>query len=90
MHVIIAATNLIDDVDTAVKRRFTEKHELHRLSSEDNERFIRQYLDDVGYAYDLISVRQYAKEKHSQAEIMTHITRSIASTLIKKNESVIL
>ena len=32
-HVIIAATNLIDDVDTAVKRRFTEKHELHRLSS---------------------------------------------------------
>ena len=83
-HVIIAATNLIDDVDTAVKRRFTEKHELHRLSAEDNERFIRQYLDDAGFSYDLDSVRKYAAENHSQAEIMTHVTRNIASTLINK------
>lgn len=89
-HVIIAATNLIDDVDTAVKRRFTEKHELHRLSEEDNERFIRQYLDDAGFSYDLDSVRKYAAENHSQAEIMTHVTRSIASTLINKWELVML
>lgn len=89
-HVIIAATNLIDDVDTAVKRRFTEKHELHRLSAEDNERFIRQYLDDAGFSYDLDSVRKYAAENHSQAEIMTHVTRSIASTLINKGELVML
>lgn len=89
-HVIIAATNLIDDVDTAVKRRFTEKHELHRLSSENNERFIRQYLDDAGFSYDLDSVRKYATENHSQAEIMTHVTRSIASTLINKGELVML
>ena len=89
-HVIIAATNLIDDVDTAVKRRFTEKHELHRLSSENNERFIRQYLDDAGFSYDLDSVRKYAAENHSQAEIMTHVTRSIASTLINKGELVML
>lgn len=89
-HVIIAATNLIDDVDTAVKRRFTGKHELHRLSSEDNEQFIRQYLDDAGFSYDLDSVRKYAAENHSQAEIMTHVTRSIASTLINKDELVML
>ena len=89
-HVIIAATNLMDDVDTAVKRRFTEKHELHRLSAEDNERFIRQYLDDAGFSYDLDSVRKYAAENHSQAEIMTHVTRSIASTLINKDELVML
>lgn len=89
-HVIMAATNLIGDVDTAVLRRFTEKHELHRLSSEENERFIKQYLDDVGLAYDLDSVRKYASRNHSQAEIMTHVTRSIASSLIEKNELVIL
>lgn len=89
-HVIIAATNLMDDVDNAVKRRFTEKHELHRLSAEDNERFIRQYLDDVRFSYDLDSVRKYAAENHSQAEIMTHVTRSIASTLINKGELVML
>lgn len=83
-HVIIAATNLIEDVDTAVKRRFTEKHELHRLTSEDNECFIRQYLEDTGFSYDLDSVRMYAAENHSQAEIMTHMTRCIASALIEK------
>lgn len=89
-HVIIAATNLMDDVDNAVKRRFTEKHELHRLSAEDNERFIRQYLDDARFSYDLDSVRKYAAENHSQAEIMTNVTRSIASTLINKGELVML
>ena len=89
-HVIIAATNLIEDVDTAVKRRFTEKHELHRLSSEDNERFIRQYLEDAGFSFDQDSVKEYAVEKHSQAEIMTHMTRCIADALIKKRDSVVL
>lgn len=89
-HIIIAATNLIEDVDAAVKRRFTEKHELHRLSSEDNEHFICQYLDDTGYAYDLDSVKAYAQENHSQAEIMTHVTRSIASMLINRDELVML
>ena len=89
-RVIIAATNLINDVDTAVKRRFTEKHELHRLSAEDNERFIRQYLDDAGFSYDLDSVRKYASENHSQAEIMTHVTRSIANMLINRDEQLML
>lgn len=68
----------------------TEKHELHRLSSEDNERFIRQYLDDAGFSYNLDSVRKYATESHSQAEIMTHVTRSIASMLINRDEQVML
>lgn len=89
-HVIIAATNLIDDVDGAVKRRFTEKHELHRLSVDDNERFIKQYLDDVGFPYQDESVKEYAKENHSQAEIMTHITRAIADMLIHKKEYVVV
>lgn len=89
-HVIIAATNLIDDVDSAVKRRFTEKHELHRLSAEDNERFIKQYLDDAGFPYQDESVKAYARENHSQAEIMTHVTRSIANMLINRDEQVML
>ena len=89
-HVIMAATNLIDDVDPAVKRRFTEKHELHRLSAEDNEKFICQYLDDVQFSYDLESVKKYASGNHSQAEIMTHTTRCIARMIIEKQKLVIL
>lgn len=89
-HVIIAATNLIDHIDKAVMRRFTEKHELHRLTSEDNEKFICQYLTDAAFSFDLDSVKRYAAGNHSQAEIMTHVTRCIADTLIKKKECVVL
>lgn len=83
-HVILAATNLIEDVDPAVKRRFTEKHEMHRLSADENYAFICQYMDSTGFEYNPLSAMEYAKQKHSQAEIMTHMTRSIAQTLINK------
>lgn len=73
-----------------LKKKLKDYLEEHRLSSEDNEQFIRQYLDDAGFSYDLDSVRKYAAENHSQAEIMTHVTRSIASTLINKDELVML
>lgn len=89
-HVILATTNLIEEVDPAVKRRFTEKHELHRLSSADNERFIIQYLTDADFKYDESSVKRYATEDHSQAEIMTYLTRCIARSLINKEETVVL
>lgn len=87
-HVILAATNLIEDVDPAVKRRFTEKHEMSRLSSEENYAFICQYMNSTGFEYNPLSAREYANENHSQAEIMTHITRCIAQTLIKKEKIV--
>ena len=83
-HVILAATNLIEDVDPAVKRRFTEKHEMKRLSADENYAFICQYMDSTGFEYNQLSAMEYAKQKHSQAEIMTHMTRRIAQTLIRK------
>lgn len=89
-HILIAATNLIEDVDSAVKRRFTEIHEMHRLAADDREKFIVQYLNDTGFAYDMENVRTYSLEDHSQAEIMTHMTRNIAKSLIEKSELVIL
>jgi SpoVK/Ycf46/Vps4 family AAA+-type ATPase len=89
-HIIMAATNLCEDVDDAVKRRFTEKHEIHRLSSDDNEKFICQYLDDAGFEYDVESVKAYSQKKVSQAEIMTHMTRCIADALIRKEDVVFL
>lgn len=89
-HVIIAATNLIEDVDSAVKRRFTEKHEMFRLKAEENEEFIRQFLDDAGFSYDADSVKAYAAKCNSQAEIMTHMTRCIADAMIDNKAYVVL
>lgn len=89
-HVIIAATNLIEDVDVAVKRRFPIIHKMHRLNIVENEKLIKQYLHDTGFAYDEDSIKAYALGNYSQAEIMNHITRSIAESLIQKRETVIL
>lgn len=89
-HVIIGATNLIDDIDNAVKRRFTEKHEIKRLCSAERYEFIKQYMTSTDFRFDVDSAKDYASENHSQAEIMTHITRCIAKTLIEKKEIVFL
>lgn len=89
-HVILSATNLLESVDEAVLRRFTEKHEILRMSAEDNECFICQYLDDCNFDYDLDSIRRFAAETHCQAEIMTVMTRAIAEMLIHKKEKVYL
>ena len=82
--------NLIDEIDPAVKRRFTEKHEIHRLRENEIYEFIVQFLEDAGYPYDDERVKEYAKEKHSQAEIMTHVTRCIAEMLILSEKEVII
>ncbi len=89
-HVILAATNLVEDVDSAVKRRFTEKHEMRRLNAQENEQFICQYLEDAGFAYDKESVKAYAAGNHTQAEVMTYMTRCVAYSLINKKEIVTL
>lgn len=88
-HVIIAATNLVDDIDPAVKRRFTMVHEVRMLRAEEMEEFIVQYLTDTGFLYDRDSVHAYCQIPHTQAEIITFMVRRIAQTILKKEEKVV-
>lgn len=89
-HIIIGATNLMDNIDTAVKRRFTEKHEIKRLSADERYAFIKQYMESASFDFDDNSAKKFANEDHSQAEVMTHITRCIAKALLRKENTVIL
>lgn len=89
-HVIIAATNLPESIDNAVKRRFTQHHEIKRLSSEDNYQFIRQFMNDTGFLFDDNAARNYANQSLSQAQIMNHMIRKIAAMLIDKSTQVVL
>ena len=89
-HIILAATNLQDSIDPAVKRRFTEKHEIRRLSKDDRRSFIIQFLTATDFSYDSQSLEEYIKTDCSQAEIMTHITRCIADMLLGGKDEVIL
>ena len=89
-HVIIGATNLPENVDPAVRRRFTAKHEIKKLTADENAEFIRRYLDDTGFAYDETNVAAYAEKGHTQAEIMTHMAQRMAMALVDKSEFVTL
>lgn len=89
-HVIMAATNLFEEIDPAVKRRFTEKHHMCRLGREDRLAFIKQYFEDVGFEFNHVSAEKYADNDVSQAELVTHMIRSIADSLVKGIEIVIL
>ena len=89
-HVIIAATNLPDSIDNAVMRRFTQQHEIKRLSCDDNYNFIKQCMDDADFLFDEVSAKEYAKQDLLQAQIMNHMTRQIAAMLIDKRECVVL
>lgn len=63
---------------------------MFRLKAEENEEFIRQFLDDAGFSYDTDSVKAYAAKCNSQAEIMTHMTRCIADAMIDNKAYVVL
>lgn len=88
-HVILAATNMLESVDSAVLRRFTEKHQIIRMTADDNKRFICQYLDDCGFRYDEDSIDKFSGEDHTQVEIMTYMIRKIAEMLLQKEDKVV-
>ena len=80
----------MDDVDTAVKLDLQKSMSYIGFQRKTMSGLSDSTLTMLGFSYDLDSVRKYAAENHSQAEIMTHVTRSIASTLINKWELVML
>ena len=85
-HVIFAATNIYDEIDPAVLRRFTIKHEMLRLSEEDKLNFIDQFFSDIEMKYDLESAKIYAKNDISQAVLMNHMVQSIADGIMAETD----
>lgn len=89
-HIILAATNLKHQIDLAVLRRFTKKHEIQRLNIEEKRTFIIQYLSDVGLPYESDALEHYILQENTQADILTHLIRCIAKTLLEEKETVVL
>lgn len=87
-HVILAATNLEDSIDMAVKRRFTQKHEIKRLSHKDNFNLISQIMIDTEIPFNVDSARKYADQNLTQSEITDHISQRIAYMLINQEKEV--
>lgn len=89
-HVIMAATNIPDEVDPAIRRRFTLEHKMERLKKDECIKLIKMYLDDTGFVYNESNIAEFAEKDLSQAKIIAHLARCMADAIIQKSSKVIL
>ena len=76
-QVIIAATNREDRLDKALLRRFQRKVEFTPFNLRENASMIRTYMNDVNTNFLTEEVLDFAKEEHTQAEIVKFLIETI-------------
>lgn len=81
-NVIIGATNRIDDIDPALKRRFTEKHEVKKLTADEIRAFTKKFAESAGF-HVAEDERYYDRTSPTQAEIVTQLTKCMAAALME-------
>lgn len=90
---IIGATNIPEDIDPAIKRRFAIHHEIKPFTKEQNYEMIEKYLKTTELKYDIDNIQSYVnnlKENTPQAIILNHTIECIANTIIEDKTTVIL
>ena len=76
-QVVIAATNREDRLDKALLRRFQRKVEFTPFNLRENASMIRTYMNDVNTNFLTEEVLDFAKEEHTQAEIVKFLIETI-------------
>ena len=77
--VLLAATNRKDIIDKALLRRFTNSHEIRRLSEEERFEMAKIFLDDVGYKYDNEWLCKLARKDTTQAGLMNDLILTLVN-----------
>lgn len=57
--IILAATNVVDNLDPALLSRFSIKKEIPLLNNEEKLGFVCKYMNDLEVPYDIEQVREY-------------------------------
>ena len=76
-QVVIAATNRENRLDKALLRRFQRKVEFTPFNLRENASMIRTYMNDVNANFLTEEVLDFAKEEHTQAEIVKFLIETI-------------
>lgn len=77
--VLLAATNRKDIIDKALLRRFTNSHEIRRLSEKERVEMAKIFLDDVGYSYDGEWLSRLVKKDTTQAGLMNELILALVN-----------
>ena len=92
--IIIAASNRLDILDEALRRRFSLEHEVKMFSADELMRMINLLLDDIEMFVDPQRLEQYVvkceKKGMAQGVVMNDIIRQIAKAIECDTRTILL
>lgn len=90
--IILAATNVVDNLDPALQSRFSIKKEIPLLNNEEKLGFVCKYLNDLDVPYDIDQVREYiARNSRVTQRVMEQdIIRALVSWIDAGQESMLV
>ncbi len=82
-HILLGATNREDMMDEALLRRFSKKHKVQVLSTDEKVCMVEQFLKDVGVTYSEDNVKNYChiNEDTAQSQIINEVIEAIVKTI---------
>lgn len=94
--IIIAATNVLNSIDKAVKRRFSVHHEVLPLTKEEAEKMIEQYLSTIGMEFDkeeisaAVEVLAKSADCIAQSEVLKFMITKIVDAISDEKNTIYL
>ncbi len=79
--IVIGATNRKDRIDEALLRRFSIKHEVKTLSSEEKEQMIVKFLYDVGMDFQHKEITELIINSGNQSDLINNLIRKISQKI---------
>ena len=77
--ILIAATNRLDMIDEALRRRFTTEALLKRPSEEEKQLIAKKYIDSVPYDFEID-----LSDCNTQSDVVTKVIQKIADKIIEE------
>lgn len=77
--ILIAATNRLDMIDEALRRRFTTEALLKRPSEEEKQLIAKKYIDSIPYDFEID-----LSDCNTQSDVVTKVIQKIADKIIEE------
>ena len=84
-HIVLAATNRIDLIDSALLRRFAIKHEVKQMDEAGRREQVRRFWSSIKIAPPF-DVDEYCKEQRSPSDIATDMKEKLVSYIEEHEE----
>ena len=84
--ILISATNRIDILDKALLRRFSIKHEVHRLTKAQRLMMAQKFYEDIGFGSSNEQLAVICDPDQTQADLMNKLVENLAAHLEQNME----